>query len=68
MYHLSFQFRCYLYSSEIVCSYLISWCMHKASTFIHGYGIYGDGFVVLLDTFERSEEKAQFAETTKDVA
>jgi hypothetical protein len=42
--------------------------MHKASTFIHGYGIYGDGFIVLLDTFERSEEKAQFAETTKDVA
>jgi hypothetical protein len=42
--------------------------MHKASTFIHGYGIYGDGFIVLLDTFKRSEEKAQFAETAKDVA
>lgn len=42
--------------------------MHKASTFIYGYGIYGDGIIVLLDTFERSEEKAQLAETTKDDA
>ncbi|PNY13342.1 serine/threonine-protein kinase EDR1-like protein, partial [Trifolium pratense] len=40
----------------------------NASTFIYGYGIYGDGFIVLLDTFERSEEKAQFAEATEDVA
>ncbi|GAU15587.1 hypothetical protein TSUD_108460 [Trifolium subterraneum] len=51
-----------------ILSYLISWCMHKASTFIYGYRIYGDGFIVLLVTFERSEEKAQFAETTEDVA
>ncbi|XP_058753579.1 probable serine/threonine-protein kinase SIS8 isoform X2 [Vicia villosa] len=51
-----------------ILSYLISWCMHKASTFIYGYGIYGDGIIVLLDTFEWSEEKAQLAETTKDDA
>jgi len=68
MQHISFQFMCYLYSDEIVCSHLISWCMHKASTFIYGHRIYGDGIIVLLDTFERSEEKAQLAETTKDVA
>jgi hypothetical protein len=42
--------------------------VHKASTFIYGHRIYGDGIIVLPDTFERSEEKAQLAETTKDVA
>lgn len=58
----------YLLSDETVCSYLISWCMHEASTFVNGHRIYGDGIIVLLDTFEWSKEKAQLAEETKDAA
>lgn len=37
-------------------SYIVSWSMHEASTLIYGYGIHGDGIVVLLDPFEWSEE------------
>lgn len=35
--------------------------MHKATTLVNGYGIYGDRVPVLLDPFEWSEEETQLA-------
>ena len=45
-------------SDLILCSHLISWCMHEASTLVNGDRIYGNGIFVLLDSCEWSKEEA----------
>lgn len=41
-----------------ICSYIISWGLHEASTLVDGHRVYGDGIFVLYHTYEWAENQA----------